>query len=125
MKKTILLLTSLFVFTLFAFSPSKHSVVGHWTLRSSAYPPSWVSFNSDGTFSHTDGSGKVLHSGKYKFSNDTLSIDDKTCGSGYWGKYKLTFYGSDSASSATISDSCGARKMRVGGATIKKMMMGK
>jgi hypothetical protein len=122
MKKSILLLASLFAFTLFAFAPAKHSIVGHWTMHMAKYPTSWLAFKSDGSFSHTDAAGKVLHSGKYKFSNDTLCIDDKTCGDGYWGKYKLTFYGADSTSAALISDSCSARKMGVDGSTMKKMM---
>jgi hypothetical protein len=109
-----------FLIAVLAFIPPKHNIVGRWA-ASGKDDKSYVDFKTDGSFVHSSLKGKVLHQGKYKLSGDTFSIYDKTCGVGYWGKYRLNFYGTDSISFAVIADSCSGREHDVNGAGLRRV----
>jgi hypothetical protein len=122
MKKSIKVFAVFFIMAAFAFIPPKHSLVGRWVSHhKNGSVASYVVFKTDGSFVHTSPKGKLLHQGKYKLNNDTFSIYDKTCGVGYWGKYKLNFYGADSVSFAVIEDSCSGREHDVNGGGIRRL----
>ncbi|MEP6950393.1 MAG: hypothetical protein ABI863_14005 [Ginsengibacter sp.] len=122
MKKTSKVLAALFVIAAFAFVPPKHNVVGHWRITYSNGATEKVDFKSDGTYKSYSATGETTHTGNYKLSSDTISINDKEgCGDTYWGTYKITFFGKDSASNTVIEDSCTGRREGVNGAGLKRI----
>ena len=56
--------------------------------------------------------------GPYKVEGNTVMIADSTCGFGYWGKYKVTWYSNDPAKAVLVEDSCSGRKMNVDGSVM-------
>ncbi|MEO8861734.1 MAG: hypothetical protein ABI358_09940 [Ginsengibacter sp.] len=110
------------VIAAFAFIPPKHNVVGNWRITYSDGTTEHVDFKSDGTFKSYGETGKTTHNGIYKFSGDTMSINDKEgCGDTYWATYKITFFGKDSASNTAIEDSCSGRREAINGAGLKRI----
>lgn len=102
-------------FFLLAFEMPEYSLVGRWfTLNPDGSPvPEYVNFNKDGTYDVTLPNGEIGERGFYKLKNSLFSIRNAkdVCGKNYWGKYNLTFHGSDSIHLSLIEDSCTARRM--------------
>lgn len=103
---------------MFAFIPTKHSIVGHWTITYKSGDYLHVNFRNNNTFRTEIPSENFVVEGKYKLSNDMLSINDTSCNGAYWGKYKITFHGNDSVYSEIIEDSCSGRRSFADKATL-------
>lgn len=117
MKTVFIILAGIFLAIAFAFTPPKHSIVGHWISHEKDGSKTYVSFKSDGTF-ETHYKGKLDHYGNYTFNDPVFAITDKEdegCGAGYWAKYNITFVGKDSISFAVIKDTCKGRREDVNG----------
>ncbi|MGC4035852.1 MAG: hypothetical protein QM764_07815 [Chitinophagaceae bacterium] len=103
------------VFLLFAFVSARYSLVGKWSILNLDGSPSGeiVTFNGDNTYTVALPNGTIGERGDYLFSDSIFSIKNskKVCGDGYWGKYNLTFYGSDSVHFTLIADTCTERRM--------------
>ena len=114
MKLPIQLLLAFFLTILFAFLPPGHSLVGKWSIPGT---PELVTFNSDQTYEVHLPDGKVGERGSYKIEQSVFFIKNAkpVCGEGYWGKYKIDFYGEDSVHFTLIEDSCAARRMDIVG----------
>lgn len=122
MKKTAPFILSVFllVLTALAFTPPKSSLVGHWVATFSNGSQAFADFKSNGTYKSYSFQGKVLVTGKYYVAKDTFATQDGSCGIDYFGKYKMTWYGQDSASIAMIEDSCSGRTSAINGGTLKR-----
>lgn len=106
--------------TLFAFTPRKHRLPGKWTIYNADGTSSgeYVELKSDGIYNVYLPGGHIGETGFYKLKRHVFSIrnaKDYVCGGGYWGKYKLQFYGDDSIHLEVIEDSCTARRMDIVG----------
>src|SRR5574337_209797 len=122
MKQAIKTVAAFFMIASFAFIPPKHNIVGRWVSHDkNGSVDSYVVFKTDGSFVHTSPKGKLLHQGKYKLNDDIFSIYDKTCGVGYWGRYKSNSYAADSVSFAVIEDSCSGREHDVNGGGLRRV----
>lgn len=99
----------------FAFIPPKYSLIGKWSILNLDGTPSgeYVDFKKDNTYTVALPDGQIGERGNYLLKNSVFSIKNikDVCGKGYWGKYNLTFYGSDSVHFAVIEDTCYARRM--------------
>jgi len=100
------------------FNPPKHNIVGHWKIF---VPPGmnvseYVDLRKDGSY-NVYVNDKIEERGFYSVKNSVFSIRNvkPVCGDGYWGKYKLDFYGSDSVHFTLIEDSCSNRRMDIVG----------
>jgi hypothetical protein len=104
---------------LLAFEMPEYSLIGRWfTLNPDGSPiQEYVDFNNDGTYSVTLPNGEIGEKGFYKFKDSLFSIRNAkdVCGKDYWGKYNLTFHGSDSIHLSLIEDSCTERRMDIVG----------
>lgn len=120
MKKTFLWLPLFAVCILSASTLSDHNLVGHWVSYTPDNSKVLIDFNNDGTFKVTV-DGQAENDGKYKLNEDTFFMYDNNCGIEKEGKYKLTFYGEDSASFSLIEDACTDRSGEVNGGTIKRL----
>ena len=100
---------------IFAFVPPKHSLIGKWSILNLDGTPSgeYVNFKEDSTYTVALPDGQIGEKGNYSLKDSIFSIKNikDVCGKGYWGKYNLTFYGSDSVHFVLIEDSCSARRM--------------
>jgi hypothetical protein len=114
MKLPIQLLLAFFLTILFAFLPPGHSLVGKWSIPGT---PELVTFNSDQTYEVRLPDGKVGEKGSYKLEQSVFFIKNAkpVCGEGYWGRYKIDFYGEDSVHFTLIEDSCSSRRMDIVG----------
>jgi len=103
-----------FLTIVFALLPPHHSLVGKWSIPGAN---EFVSFNSDNTYEVALPNGKVGERGNYKVEGSVFMIRNAkpVCGDGYWGKYKIDFYGADSVHFALIADSCTTRRMDIVG----------
>ena len=117
MKKIYLLLPLLLLVTVFSFVKMNHSIVGSWKIVYPAGTPISLEFRKDGSFRTEIPSENFTVEGKYKMKGDMLLISDTTCGTGYWSKYRYTFFNNDSVYSAVIEDSCSGRKAAADKAT--------
>jgi hypothetical protein len=108
------LVLAFFLTIVFAFIPPGHSIVGKWSIPGAN---EIVTFNSDNSYEVTRPDGKVGERGSYKIEHSVFFIKNANpvCGDGYWGKYKIDFYGTDSVHFALITDSCTARRMDIVG----------
>lgn len=115
---------SLFLFlvvcsTLFAFSWPGHSLIGQWSILNFDGSPSgeYVDFKKDNTYTVALPDGRIGERGNYLLKDSVFSIKNikDVCGKGYWGKYRLTFYGNDSLHFVLINDTCSARRMDIVG----------
>jgi hypothetical protein len=113
MKKSPYLLTFLLTIS-FAFIPPGHSLVGKWAIPGAN---EYVVFKNDNTYEVYLPNGEVGERGFYKLNDTVFSIKNAkpVCGDGYWGTYKLNFYGEDSVHFAVIEDSCSERRMDIVG----------
>lgn len=114
--------TLLFLFIIaliYAFVPPKYSLTGKWSILNPDGTPSgeYVNFNADNTYTVALPDGKIGEMGNYLLKDSVFSIKNikDVCGKGYWGKYNLTFYGSDSLHFDLIEDSCTARRSDIVG----------
>ena len=96
----------------FADPPGK--LVGRWQMKAPPGQSLITAYRSDGTFD-VFVNKKILASGTYRLSKDTLSIADPTCGNGYYGHYRLAFITADSVSQVYLQDSCTARRETITG----------
>jgi hypothetical protein len=100
---------------LFAFEMPENSLIGRWfTLNPDGSPvQEYVDFANDGTYDVVLPNGDIGERGFYELKDSLFSIKNAkdVCGKGYWGKYNLTFHGSDSIHLSLIEDSCSARRM--------------
>lgn len=114
MKLPIQLLLAFFLTIIFAFLPPGHSLVGKWSIPGT---PELVTFNSDQTYEVRLPDGKVGEKGSYKLEQSVFFIRNAkpVCGEGYWGRYKIDFYGEDSVHFTLIEDSCSSRRMDIVG----------
>ena len=116
--KSVLLF--LFIGTVvFAFVPPKYSLVGKWTIFNpdGTSIGEYVDLKADNTYAVTLPDGTIGENGNYLFKDAVFSIKNikDVCGKDYWGKYTLTFVGTDSIHLALIEDSCSARRMDIVG----------
>ncbi|MBS1601738.1 MAG: hypothetical protein JST42_03645 [Bacteroidetes bacterium] len=114
MKYSTHLPLTLLLTLVFAFIPPGHSLVGKWGIPGT---PEFVTFSSDQTYEVSLPDGKVGERGSYKIEQSTFFIKNAkpVCGNGYWGKYKIDFYGEDSVHFTLIEDSCTSRRMDIVG----------
>jgi hypothetical protein len=118
MKKKLFrpsLLFFLITVILFAFVPPKYSLIGKWSILNLDGTPGgeYVNFNIDSTYTVALPGGQIGERGSYFLKDSVFSIKNSkdVCGKNYWGKYNLTFYGSDSLHLVLIEDSCTERRM--------------
>jgi hypothetical protein len=110
MKKIFLLpVAILLVSAIFAFVSFKQTLVGTWKITYPGGNQTTIIFRNNGTIRAEIPSEHFIVEGKYKVKGDFLYVTDSTCGTGYWGKYKSTFYSPDSVYSEMIEDSCSGR----------------
>jgi hypothetical protein len=112
----------LFVFIIaiiFAFVLPNYNLVGKWSILNLDGTPSgeFVDFKEDNTYTVALPDGQIGERGNYLLKDSVFSIKNikDVCGKGYWGKYSLTFYGSDSVHLVLIEDTCSARRMDIVG----------
>ena len=77
----------------------------------------YVDFQEDNTYTVTLPDGQIGERGNYLLKDSVFSIKNikDVCGKNYWGKYHLTFYGSDSVHFALMEDTCSERRMDIVG----------
>ena len=118
MKQSIKIAAFFFVIAAFAFIPPKHKLAGKWTNAEATSAGEYLEFKNDGTYNIYLSGGQIGEKGYYKFDDSTFSIKNavaRACGDGYWGKYKLEFYGDDSVHFDLIEDTCANRKYDIVG----------
>ena len=118
MKKICLLLLPA-ILLLFAFSRMlDDKLTGHWVTTGNQAAD--VDFSADGHFKVIV-NGNIENEGKYTLTKDVFSMYDNNCGMQIEGRYKLTFFTSDSLSFTLIADSCINRSSEVNGGIIKRI----
>jgi hypothetical protein len=115
-KKLNSILLFLFIIAAgFAFVPTDYRLIGKWSILNPDGTPSgeYVNFKEDSTYTVALPDGQIGERGNYILKDSIFSIKNikEVCGNNYWGKYNLTFYGSDSVHFAVMEDSCSARRM--------------
>jgi hypothetical protein len=115
----LLLLFLITIAIIFAFVLPKYSLIGKWSILKLNGTPSgeYLDFLGDNTYTVALADGQIGERGNYLLKDSVFSIKNikDICGKGYWGKYNLTFYGSDSVHFVLIEDSCSARRMDIVG----------
>jgi len=111
---------SLFILaTILAFVIPRYSLTGRWSLLNPDGSPmgEYVDFQEDNTYTVTLPDGQIGERGNYLLKDSVFSIKNikDVCGKNYWGKYHLTFYGSDSVHFALMEDTCSERRMDIVG----------
>ena len=114
MKHVAILAVCLLALTSLAFDDPPAKLVGRWQMKAPPGQSLITAYRSDGTFD-VFVNKKILASGTYKLSKDTLLISDPTCGNGYYGQYRLAFITTDSVSQVYLQDSCTARRETIVG----------
>ena len=116
-----LIIKSVVMFSLLAsiaFLPPKHNIVGHWKIfvPEGVNVQEYVDLRKDGTY-NVYVNDKAEERGFYTLKDSVFSIKNAkpVCGDGYWGKYKIEFYGSDSLHFTLIEDTCNDRRMDIVG----------
>ncbi|WP_420148700.1 hypothetical protein [Spirosoma sp.] len=92
-----------------SFTNPPDKFVGRWQPNLGPGTAAVSVFRADGTFDIFL-NGKTFVSGKYRVSQDTLSISDPICGPGYYGSYQLTYITEDSVRQTLIQDTCRVRR---------------
>ena len=108
------IILAFFLTIVFAFVPPVRSLVGKWGIPGTN---EFVVFNSNNTYEVTLPDGKTGEKGSYKIEHSVFFIKNAkpVCGTKYWGKYKIDFYGEDSVHFTLITDSCTTRRMDIVG----------
>lgn len=120
MKKLLIVLPFVAVVSV-AFAFAGKSLVGRWKAKYGNGPTGHIVFRSNGTAEATFDNETWKVGGPYKAQGNTVSISDSSCGLGYWGKYKDTWYSDDSVGFAVVTDSCSGRKANVDGAVLVRI----
>lgn len=107
MKKIYIVAAALISFILFAFGYQEKTLVGRWETKTSDGSIFGAVFKADHTYSGYINK-KVFVTGKYKFKDNLLSMDDDG-GCKTTGVYKITFF-ADSLRISVVTDSCTARR---------------
>ena len=114
-KTSFLILLSFSIMLLFSFLLPKPGLVGQWSILNPDGSPSgeYVDFKADSTYSVALPNGQIGEKGNYLLRDSVFSIKNSkdVCGKGYWGNYKLNFYGKDSVHLSLIDDTCSERRM--------------
>jgi hypothetical protein len=114
MKKIYLFAAAfLLVTTIFAFVAFKETIVGTWKITYPGGSQTTIIFRNNGTVRAEIPAEHFTVEGKYKMKGDILYVTDSTCGTGYWAKYKSTFFTNDSSYAEVIEDSCSGRRNTV------------
>jgi len=113
MKKIYLFTAFVVLITVLAFVSIKERIIGTWKINYPSGSQVTIIFRNNGTVRAEIPSEHFTVEGKYKVKDDIVYIMDSTCGTGYWGKYKQTFFSNDSAYAEVIEDSCTGRKNTV------------
>ena len=113
MKKIYLFTAFVVLITVLAFVSIKERIIGTWKINYPSGSQVTIIFRNNGTVRAEIPSEHFTVEGKYKVKDDIVYIMDSTCGTGYWGKYKQTFFSNDSAYAEAIEDSCTGRKNTV------------
>ena len=96
-----------------------YSLIGRWSILNLDGTPSgeFLDFKEDNTYTVSLPNGEIGERGNYLLKDSVFSIKNikDVCGKGYWGKYNMTFYGSDSVHLVLIEDTCSARRMDIVG----------
>ena len=104
---------------IFAFVLPNYSLVGRWSILNLDGTPSgeYVDYKEDNTYTVSLPNGQIGERGIYLLKDSVFSIKNikDVCGKDYWGKYNLTFYGSDSVHFVLIEDTCSERRMDIVG----------
>jgi len=108
-------------FLLVSFADGGKTIVGRWKVAYGNKITGEIVCRPDGHFEATFTGQTWKVGGECKLDGNTVSFTDSTCGFGYWGKYKLTWYSNDSVKSSVIEDSCSGRKMNGDGAVLVRM----
>ena len=122
MKKKLLkinpkcpLLFLFIIVIIFAFVPPKYSLIGKWSILNpdGTLSGEYLNFKEDSTYTVALPDGQIGERGNYFLKDPVFSIKNSkdVCGKNYWGKYNLTFHGSDSLHFVLIEDSCTERRM--------------
>jgi hypothetical protein len=104
----------------FAFISMQDKLVGHWMTKGQNNSKVFLDFSEDHSFKVTV-DGHIENEGKYELKEDVFTMYDKGCGMNVPGKYKLTFYTSDSVSFSVLQDSCKDRVGEVNGGIITRV----
>lgn len=101
-----------------ALIPPKHRIAGNWTVFGPSNAPvnEHVELKKDGSYLVYIGD-QVGERGFYKLKGSVFSIKNAkpVCGDGYWGKYRIDFYGQDSIHFTLIEDTCSDRRRDIVG----------
>lgn len=98
---------------IFAFMPSKETLVGTWKINYPNGNQVTIIFRDNGTIRAEIPAEHFTVEGKYKVKGDMVFVMDSTCGTGYWSKYKSKFLSNDSVYSEVVEDSCTGRRKTV------------
>jgi hypothetical protein len=90
---------------------SPRTMTGKWNVAYANKIGGVMVFQRDGHFEATFTGQTWKVGGQYKLDGTTVSVQDSTCGFGYWGKYSATWYSDDSVKLVAVEDSCSGRKM--------------
>jgi hypothetical protein len=113
MKKIYLFSASVVLITVLAFVSVKERIEGTWRIKYPGGSQVTIIFRNNGTVRAEIPSEHFTVEGKYRIKGDVLYVTDSTCGTGYWAKYKQTFFSNDSAYAEALEDSCTGRKNTV------------
>jgi hypothetical protein len=104
---------------IFAFVSPTFNLIGRWSILNLDGTASgeYLDFKKDSTYSIVLPNGQIGENGKYFLKDSIFFIKNikNVCGKDYWGRYSLTFHGSDSVHFALIEDTCSDRKMDIVG----------
>ena|ERR1700761_6559114 len=121
MKKYIYLLPATGLLIILAFVPMKKGLVGNWKCAYGNNITGTAQFRSNGTYEATFDRSEWKIGGSFKENGNMVQITDTSCGSGYWAKYKMTWYTDDSAKITMVEDSCKGRVANADGAVFVRM----
>ena len=113
MKKVFILPLIGIVLTLVSSTSPPGKLTGRWQPKMMGGVSAITVYRTDGTFDIFL-NNKTFVSGRYKVNQDTLSISDPICGTGYYGTYQLTFITEDSIRQTLIQDTCQVRRNSIG-----------
>jgi len=117
MRKSLFFTPALLILVL-AFNAGRRSLVGHWNVAYGNNISGEMVCQADGHFEATFTGQTWKVGGQFKSDGSTVSVQDSTCGFGYWGTYKTIWYSDDSVKFTALEDSCSGRKYNGDGAVL-------